>query len=416
MLNRFRTVYGEFPRLFWYVVLARFVDALGGTLLFPFFALYITQRFDVGMAQAGVLLGMSSLFGLAGSTVGGALADRFGRRRLILFGLVFSALSSLSFGLAGSISVLYPLIIIVGLLSSVAHPAHQAMLADILPTEKRQEGFAILRVVFNAAWIFGTALGGLIATRSFLALFVTDSVLSCAVAVFLFRVLPETRPQSDTSVEGPSLWQTAVDYRLVLRDLTFMGFLAAGMLALIVYQQQYSTLAVYMRDHRQIDSQGYGTILSVTGAEVVLLQFWISRKIRAAPPFLMLSLGIALFALGFLMFGFVEGFWMFMLAALIICLGEMFYFPISESIAAAFAPPDMRGRYMAVAHLGWALPATVGPGAAGYLLDNYEPSLMWYVGAALCLLSAACYLLMHFRIGTRPRFAAVHGNPDQTAA
>jgi len=255
MFAKLRNIYEEFPRLFWIVVMTRFIDALGGTLLFPFFALYITQRFSVGMTQAGVLLGMSSLFGMLGSTMGGALADRFGRRRLILFGLIFSALSSLMFGLADDIAVLYPLIVVVGLLSSVAYPAHEAMLADILPEGKRQEGFAILRAVFNAAWIFGTALGGLIAARSFFALFVTDSVLSGFVAILIFRLLPETRPAPPAGKsDGESLWRTALGYRVVLRDLAFVGFIAAGMVALIVYQQQYSTLSVYLRDVHQIDS------------------------------------------------------------------------------------------------------------------------------------------------------------------
>jgi MFS family permease len=64
-----------FSRLFWIVVVVRFVDGIGSTLLFPFFALYITQKFGVGMTQAGILLGMSSLFGLVGSMAGGALTD-----------------------------------------------------------------------------------------------------------------------------------------------------------------------------------------------------------------------------------------------------------------------------------------------------------------------------------------------------
>ena len=70
------------------------------------------------------------------------------------------------------------------------------MVADILPESKRQEGFGIMRVVFNYAWIFGTALGGLIAARSFLALFVIDAMLSTIVALILFRTLPETKPAS----------------------------------------------------------------------------------------------------------------------------------------------------------------------------------------------------------------------------
>ena len=115
MLTRLKKTYAEFPPLFWIVVGTLFIDAIGSTLLFPFFALYITQKFGVGMTEAGILLGMSSLFGLIGSVIGGALTDRFGRRRLILFGLVFSALSSLSFGLAWDVKILYVLVIFVGL-------------------------------------------------------------------------------------------------------------------------------------------------------------------------------------------------------------------------------------------------------------------------------------------------------------
>src|SRR5688572_21724264 len=192
MLKNLKKTYAEFPTLFWIIVGTLFIDSIGSTLLFPFFALYFTQKFAVGMTEAGTLLGISSLFGLIGSVIGGAIADRFGRRRLILFGLTSSALSSLSLGLVSDISALYFLIIIVGLLSRVAVPAYDAVLADILPEAKRQEGFGIMRVAFNYAWIFGTALGGLIAARSFLALFIMDAVLSMIAAIILYRFLVET--------------------------------------------------------------------------------------------------------------------------------------------------------------------------------------------------------------------------------
>jgi MFS-type transporter involved in bile tolerance (Atg22 family) len=78
MFTRLNKIYHEFPRLHWVVVAVRFIDGIGGTLLFPFFALYITQKFNVGMTQAGILLGISSLFGLVGSMFGGALTDKFG--------------------------------------------------------------------------------------------------------------------------------------------------------------------------------------------------------------------------------------------------------------------------------------------------------------------------------------------------
>ena len=196
MFTRFNKIYHEFPRLFWIVVGVSFIDGIGGTLLFPFFSLYITQKFDVGMTQAGILLGISSLFGLIGSMVGGALTDKFGRKQLILFGLVFSAISTLT--LRPRQQDRRPcirLMVVVGLLSNVAHPAHDAMIADILPEKKRQEGFGILRVVGNFAWIIGPTIGGFLANKNFFYLFVIDSVISCFVAVIIFRLIPETKPE-----------------------------------------------------------------------------------------------------------------------------------------------------------------------------------------------------------------------------
>ena len=118
-------------------------------MLFPFFSLYITQKFNVGMTQAGIVLGIFALSGLFGQMIGGALTDKFGRRNLIIFGLIFSALSTLTLGLVKEFSVLIPLAMVIGLLSDIAGPAHSAMIADILPEQKRQEGFGILRVVGN---------------------------------------------------------------------------------------------------------------------------------------------------------------------------------------------------------------------------------------------------------------------------
>jgi MFS family permease len=408
MFKGLKNTYNEYPRLFWIIVLTLFIDSLGSTLLFPFFALYITQKFGVGMTQAGILLGMSSLFGLLGSILGGALTDRFGRRKLILFGLVFSALSSLLFGLAWDIRMMYGLVVLVGLLSRIAAPAQDAMMADILPESKRQEGFGITRVVYNFAWIFGTAVGGLIAARSFMMLFVLDAVLSLIVAAILFRYLPETKPAPKTETKHEeSLLTTAKGYRVVLRDLGYIVFTLAGMLVLIVYQQEYSSLAVYLKDVHNISPKIYGSMLSVAGLEVVLLQFWVTRQTRKYPPFLIMVLGSLFFMAGFAMIGFVQQTAGFLLAVVIITMGEMIMFPTNKALAVNFAPAEMRGRYMAVYDLGWTIPATLGPAAAGIILDNFNPNLLWVVGGLLCAASAVVFYFMHFWLGTQERFVPV---------
>jgi len=60
---------------------------------------------------------------------------------------------------------------------------------------------------------------------------------------------------------------------------------------------------------------------------------------------------------------------------------------------------------MAIAGLSWAIPSTIGPGAAGYILDNYNPNWLWYIGGALCGLSVLAYYALHLRLGAKPEFA-----------
>jgi MFS family permease len=93
------------------------------------------------------------------------------------------------------------------------------------------------------------------------------------------------------------------------------------------------------------------------------------------------------------------------LAIVVITIGEMITFPTNRVLAVSFAPAEMRGRYMAIYDLGWTLPATFGPAAAGLILDNYDPNLLWYVGGILCLISAACFYALHFWLGKQERFA-----------
>jgi len=402
MFKRLRDIYNDFPRKFWVVVGASFIDRIGGTLLFPFFSLYITQKFNVGMTQAGIVLGTFSAFGLIGSMIGGALTDKFGRKSLILFGLVFSAVSTLSLGLVNEFTVLLPLAVVIGLLSNIAGPAHQAMVADLLPEDKRQEGFGILRVVANMSWIIGPTIGGFIANRSYFALFVLDAVISCIVAVIFFMYIPETKPE--TAQEPESMLRTFAGYRIVLRDYAYVAFLVVSMLMGIVYQQMYNTLSVYLRDNHGIEPQGYGFLLTTSAITVILFQFTTTRVIKKYPAFIMMALGVFFYMIGFGMFGFVTAYWLFAAAIVIITIGEMIIMPTASALATNFAPEDMRGRYMAVFGLSWALPATVGPSLAGLIIDNYNPNLLWYLGAGICAVAVLSFYGLHLWLGKFDRF------------
>ena len=65
----------------------------------------------------------------------------------------------------------------------------------------------------------------------------------------------------------------------------------------------------------------------------------------------------------------------------------------------------MRGRYMALFGLSVSIPAAIGPLAAGVVLDNYRPNLLWNLAAVFCAISAGGFYALHVRLGAQPRFA-----------
>lgn len=401
MLERARATYNEFPRTFWTLMGASFIDRLGGALLFPFFALYVTQHFNVGMTQVGILFAIFSISGIFGSFLSGAMTDKFGRKSMLLFGLIVSALSSLLMAFVNDITVFYSLAAFVGLLSNTGGPAQQAMIADLLPPNKLTEGYGIWRVVANLAVTIGPAIGGFVVAffNTYILLFVIDAVSSVITAFIVFKVIPETKPTLAEDKEEESLLQTFGGYRRVLRDSVFMAFIVISILVIIVYVQMNSSMPVYLRDVQGISPAGYGYILSLNAGMVVLMQFSITRRLTGGAPLRLMALGSLFYTIGFALYGVNSTIYFYAFAMVIITIGEMIVVPVSQAVAARFAPEDMRGRYMAVFGFSYSIPFAVGPLLAGLIMDTFDPHWVWWASGILGSIGVLGYLLLDTRVG-----------------
>lgn len=323
LLERTRNVYNEYPRAFWIYNIIVFIDRLGGFMLYPFFALYLTQKFDIGMSTVGILFAIFSISGMVGSALGGAIADRMGRKVVIIFSLVLSSLSALGMGFAPSLGSFIAVVIVVGTLSSIGHPAHEAVVADLLPQEKRAEGYGIIRVVFNMAVIIAPPIAGLLIANSYLTLFIVDAAISLVSATIVILALPETKPQAPTHVKPETMKQTFAGYGRVFKDIPFVAFIGVTVMMTLVYMNMNSTLGVFLRDQHGLPELRYGWLLSINAILVVFFQFWMMRRLEKYRPMLMLAAGSLLYAIGFAMYGVVSGFVLFVIAMIVITIGEM---------------------------------------------------------------------------------------------
>ena len=117
MLTKIKNSYKEYPNPFKVLVLSTFIDRLGFFLMFPFFALYVTAHFNVGIIQVGFIFAVFSAGGIIGGILGGALADKYGRRAMILIGLIASGVSSIFMGLVDDLNIFYIVAAIAGLMA-----------------------------------------------------------------------------------------------------------------------------------------------------------------------------------------------------------------------------------------------------------------------------------------------------------
>jgi len=400
MISRVRGIYEEFPGQFWTLIGAIFVDRLGGALLFPFFALYVTDHFGVGMTQVGILFAIFALASVVGSLVSGALTDKLGRRWMLMFGLVFSALSSLAMAFVNDLTVFYVLAAIVGLLADAGGPAAQAMVADLLPEEKVAEGYGMQRVSANLAVAIGPAIGGILASQSFLWLFVLDAATSLITAAIVYFSLPETKPVATEEQPEQSFRQSFGGYKQVFSDRLFVTFMVLSMLTVLVYTQMNTTLSVYLRDVHGVSLRQFGLLLSMNAAMVVVFQFWITRRIAKRSPIVMMAVGTILYGIGFVMYGVFGAMIFFVIAMIIITVGEMITIPTAQALVARFSPDDMRGRYMAFYGFSWTIPFALGPLLAGLVIDNLDPRLIWYAAGVISVIAVIGFLLLNGRVPT----------------
>jgi MFS family permease len=406
MRKRLLSIYQEYPKTFWIIMGGMFIDRLGGALIFPFFGLYITSKYNVGMTEVGVLFTILAVSSLVGSLLGGAMTDKFGRKGMILGGLIFSAVSTLLLAFAPTLEFIYVAGLVVGLFGNMAGPAQQAIVADVLPEDKRVDGFGVLRIVANLAIVIGPAIGGFLAARSYTILFIIDVILSSITAVIVLLYVPETKPEAAPDPAGQpteevSFGQTLVGYLRVLKDSAFLIYILASIFMVMAYMQMNITLPVFLRDVHGLPDSGYGMLLSLNATMVVLLQFAISRRIKGYAPLRVMILGTIIYAVGFSMYGFVSAYWLFIVAMVIITFAEMLIAPTGQAIVAKLAPEDMRGRYMAVFGFSWTIPNAIGPLLAGLVMDNYNPNWIWYGAGIFMLGAAAIFSTLHSRSSKR---------------
>ncbi len=372
---------------FWLMAGGMLLSLAGTSMVWPFFPMYVSQVLGGPLSLVGLLITLQAGAGLVGTVLGGFLVDRWGRKTGMILSLLGMGVAYALLNFTSTWEEFAGTMVLGGLFAPTFRIGGDAMAADLVPPEERDEAYAILRVATNVGLALGPALGALLIVWSYRLAFTGAALVLFAYAFILWVWGQETLPNDDAHDS------TAADFMLMVRDRRLWAFLLPVLLAWMAGSLVWVWLGVYMRDYFGLGERYYGWLVTTNAAMVMTQQFLVTRWARRLGSMrLAMVLGALLYAGAITAMAWAATFWEFWVLMVVLTVGEMLMIPTASTWVANLAPEQLRGRYMSTIALMWVLGAGSISPIGGWLSDNVSPQAPWYAGGALALLAAVLFL------------------------
>jgi MFS family permease len=391
MLTRLRQIYHAYPPQFWLMVFGVFLSTAGASMIGPFLMIYASEKLGLPLSTVATLITINAGTGLFSSFIAGTLADKIGRKIVMVISLFTNGLIYLFMMRADSYATFAFLMFLTGLANPLYQVGADAMLADLIPQEKRTDAYAINRILNNAGFAIGPAIGGFIASRSYDVAFYFASAGMLTYSALLFFFARETLVKSAHQV-----LQKIQDrgYAQVFRDRGYLSFVAVISLGLIAPGMLWILLAVYAKTNFGLSESLFGWLPTTNALMCVFVQYFVTRLTRRYRPLPVVAVGMFVYAVGVGSVALMSNFWGFWLAMVILTFGELIVVPTASTYVANISPANLRGRYMSIYWLSWGISRGAAPLIGGFLNDRISPSAIWVGGLVIGLVSAIGLLIM----------------------
>ena len=351
-----------------------------------YFAVWLIQELDMAKGDVGLAYLGAAAVGICGGLAGGAISDRLGRKPVILFGAVaqtvFPALLLLpGLPVGGAVAILA----LLTLCSPVRGAATQALVADLIPPERREAAFGSIRVAFNTGALAGPVIGAGLVTIGWDALHAGCAVLWGISLVAALR-LPNLKPVEVTAGERPSL-------RGIVRAPAFGIFFVAALLGMTTYNAFETLMPVSLTQEHGYPPAAWGVLFVVNPLLVMLFQLRVTRWSSGLSPGTKLGAAMLLMGASFLPLALTTAPVVLVLLLVVFVAGEMLWAPASDALAAKLAPAEARGAAMGTLGIATWIGGALAPAVGFRVADGAGDAAMWVAIAAIGAAAAGLYSL-----------------------
>ncbi|SFU52949.1 MFS transporter [Alicyclobacillus macrosporangiidus] len=412
---RGRTWVKAVPSLVWLLMTCSFLNITGLSLLWPVNAIYIHEVLGQPMTIAGTVLLVYSAAGLAGSFLAGAGYDRFGALPVLTAGFAVCAASILVPLRIGGWVPYMGVMAVFGLACAVPFPVFNALVGHAWPDGGRR-AYNFMYVANNIGVAAGTALGGVMAQRSFASVFWGIALVNAILLILLWTVLrtalrqlrsgraqqarrtqeapdrasaPDRRAAAPSAAAPGTVASGGVPWRPV--TLVLVGFTAGW----AIYVQWQTAISVYMQD-LGYPLAAYSALWTLNGVLIFVLQPAVAAVVRRVPYLAWhMAMGMVLYAAAYALVALWHTYPAFVAAMTVMTLGEVLAWPSVPAAIGQLAPLHRLGYLQGLVGSTATLGRMVGPIAGGWLFDHAGVQALLWSASAACVLPALCFTGFH---------------------
>ena len=395
-INQYRGLRREIYILFF----GRIVTNLG-SMVWPVMTMILSQKLGLSATEISYFFVGSSLVMLPANLIGGRLADRFNKKRVIV---ICDSVSILGFLISAAIPLGIGTIFIfiaAGIFQSVEYPSYDALFADLTTTKDRERAYSLEYLGANLGLVLSPTIAGLL-FQNYLWLSFLISGISIALSTILIAVLiKDVTPVKDTSEEAAyqEKKEGASIFRILKENPLLMLYLVSTAFYYAAYGQYNYIMPLDMAAvHGDTGAVIFGTVASLNCITVVIFTPVITKLFTKLRDTGKMIVGRMLVFAGYMVFllllGFIPGYY---LAMLVFTWGEIFSTVAEGPYVSTRVPASHRGRINGL----MSVVCTAVTGGidltVGQVYDRAGSSWTWVLILAVTLLSAGLSIILKAR-------------------
>jgi MFS family permease len=351
-----------------------------GDFVMPFLTMYLTIKLGLSVGVAGLIVTITSLIGIPSSFLGGKFADEIGRKKTYLIAQSGAALSLLPCAFIDNPVFIVVMLLISTMFHGAVRPPMNAMIMDMLPPEKRQQGFSLQYLGINIGVALGPIVAGFLFNNFLPLLFIGDALTSFVALFLIGKNVKELNSDEmkKTVYTHQEKEEKGNTISALIRRPHILFFLLAYIIYSFVYTQHRFALPLTADEvFGESGASKFGVLMSVNAFTVLFLTVGVTAITKRFKPLIKIMIAGLFYALGFGMLGLVNSFPLFILSTIIWTVGEILVVTNFGVYLADNSPSNFRARFNAIGSLSWSVGGALGTSIAGKFIQETGLSYIW---------------------------------------